>query len=74
MSCVHYQQSNPSKERSYFDGQYSNRYNLPPQYTPRSDNYRNGMYRDFVSEAANSLRKHRSILFQSLNEKKKKNL
>ncbi|XP_026301689.1 uncharacterized protein LOC100576779 [Apis mellifera] len=42
MSCVHYQQSNPSKERSYFDGQYSNRYNLPPQYTPRSDNYRNG--------------------------------
>ncbi|KOC62773.1 hypothetical protein WH47_03757 [Habropoda laboriosa] len=32
MSCVHYQSTNPSKERNYFDGQY-NRY-VHPSYTP----------------------------------------
>ncbi|KOX78635.1 hypothetical protein WN51_07496 [Melipona quadrifasciata] len=32
MSCVHYQQTNPSKEKNYFDGQY-NRY-VSPSYSP----------------------------------------
>ncbi|CAK9797129.1 hypothetical protein ANTPLA_LOCUS1101 [Anthophora plagiata] len=32
MSCVHYQPTNPSKERNYFDGHY-NRY-VHPSYTP----------------------------------------
>ncbi|CAK9815420.1 hypothetical protein ANTQUA_LOCUS8428 [Anthophora quadrimaculata] len=32
MSCVHYQPTNPSKERNYFDGHY-NRY-VHPTYTP----------------------------------------
>ncbi|KAF3425273.1 hypothetical protein E2986_10765 [Frieseomelitta varia] len=46
MSCVHYQQTNPStKEKNYFDGQY-NRY-MSPSYSPRvitPEIYRSGEY------------------------------
>ncbi|XP_024227460.1 uncharacterized protein LOC100742807 [Bombus impatiens] len=43
MSCIHYRQANPPKERNYFDGQY-NRY-VAHSYSPRvttPETYRSG--------------------------------
>lgn len=49
MSCIHYRQANPPKERNYFDGQY-NRY-VAHSYSPRvttPESYRSGTYGDQV--------------------------